>query len=472
MLFNTWTFCAFFAVVFALYCLLDHRWQNRLLLAASILFYGTWNWRFVFLLLATASFDYFVGQEIAKSPGSPRSRRWLIGSVVVNLGVLGTFKYFNFFVENAQAVGSVFGLSVPSVVLQVVLPVGISFYTFQSMAYTIDLYRGVLLPATSVWSFLLFVSFFPHLVAGPINRPQGLLSQCERERVMTWAGWRSGAFLFLVGLVKKVAIADQMAPIADAVFAHPREYTGGQALLGVYAFSLQIYADFSGYTDMARGLARIMGFELNENFQQPYLSQSITEFWRRWHISLSSWLRDYLYIPLGGNRKGLSRTYANLIVTMLLGGLWHGASWTFVLWGGLHGLYLAAHKVWLDRHRAPPSALLPVRLLKIFFIFHLVSFTWIFFRADTLHQALNVIRALRGRFPEGTGLWDPSWNVSVIALGLLALLLLDLPQYVGRSDSAVLGWPLFARAAALFVLVTLLVGTRNVRPEPFIYFQF
>jgi D-alanyl-lipoteichoic acid acyltransferase DltB (MBOAT superfamily) len=472
MLFNTWTFAAFFAIVFALYCLLDHRWQNRMLLAASCIFYGAWNWRFVFLMLGTASFDYFVGREIARDPRSPRARRWLIGSIVVNLGVLGVFKYFNFFVDSAQTLLAILGIHVPSVVLRVVLPVGISFYTFQSMAYTIDIYRGVLQPAMSLGSFLLFVSYFPHLVAGPINRPQGLLRQCEQPRAMTWAGWRSGAFLFLIGLVKKVVIADQVSPIADALFAHPRAYASSPALVGVYAFSLQIYADFSGYTDMARGMARIMGFELNENFHQPYLSQSITEFWRRWHISLSSWLRDYLYIPLGGSRKGLARTYANLIVTMLLGGLWHGASWRLVLWGGLHGSYLALHKALLELRPRRPSDLLPLRLLKVLLTFHLVTLTWIFFRADTLHDAFAVIGAILGRRPEGTGTWDPAWNISVVALGLLVIFLLDLPQYIAQSDSAVLRWPLAARAATLFALVAALVATRSVRAEPFIYFQF
>jgi alginate O-acetyltransferase complex protein AlgI len=356
MLFNSPSFWVFFSLFFALYAAFNHRWQNRLLLAASYVFYGWWDYRFVLLMLVSTVFDYFAGLLIAASAEHKIRRRWLIFSMVGNLGLLCFFKYFNFFIASAQALLHTLGFQSDPWVLSIILPIGISFYTFQSMSYTIDVYRNEIKPTRRFLDFALAVSFFPHLVAGPIMRASMLLPQIERPRRMTWDGWCRGWVLIVIGLFKKVCIADVVSGSADMVFAHPEQCSWPVLLFGLYCFALQIYADFSGYTDIARGVARLIDFELPENFNQPYFAANITDFWRRWHISLSTWLRDYLYIPLGGNRHGTWKTYRNLFLTMLLGGLWHGASWTFVVWGGLHGVYLAVHKLMLDTARVRQAA--------------------------------------------------------------------------------------------------------------------
>lgn len=345
MLFHSTTFALFFAVVFPLYCVLSHRFQNRWLLGASLVFYGWWDWRFLALMVAAASLDFVAALIIHGTDDEHVRRRWLMVSLVGNLGTLAFFKYFNFFVESFQASLGWLGVSASSSTLSIVLPIGISFYTFQALSYTIDVYRRQLTPVRNYADYLLFVTFFPQLVAGPIERATTLLPQILGPRRITWDHLSTGAWLIVLGLFKKTAIADLAASVADPVFAQPELHSSAALWLGVYAFALQIYADFSGYSDMARGLARMMGFELMVNFEQPYFAASVTEFWRRWHISLSTWLKDYLYVPLGGNRCGQAKTYRNLMITMLLGGLWHGASWNFVIWGGLHGLYLALHRI-------------------------------------------------------------------------------------------------------------------------------
>ncbi len=344
MLFNSTTFWFFFAIVFSTYAVLSRRWQNGLLLVASYVFYGWWDYRFLVLMLASTVFDYVVGLKLATNSFPTARRRWITASLVGNLGLLGCFKYFNFFLDSTRSVLELMGFHADLWTLSIILPAGISFYTFQSLSYTIDIYRGHIQPARNFWDFALSVSFFPHLVAGPIQRADSLLRQIERPRSMTWDGWCEGSALVLIGLFKKMAIADMLAPLVERTFSRPEQCSSLILLFGVYCFAVQIYADFSGYTDIARGVARFMGFELMINFNQPYFAADITDFWRRWHISLSTWLRDYLYISLGGNRHGTLRTYRNLMLTMVLGGLWHGAAWTFVVWGALHGLYLAAHK--------------------------------------------------------------------------------------------------------------------------------
>jgi alginate O-acetyltransferase complex protein AlgI len=344
MLFNSFVFVLFLAIVLPVYYALSHRWQNRFLLVASYVFYGYWDWRFLGLLAISTVLDFALALLIAGTDSPRRKKRRVALSVVVNLGILGFFKYFDFFVDSAAVLLESAGLQANLPMLRVVLPVGISFYTFQSMAYTIDVYRGIQPPTRNLLDFALYVAYFPQLVAGPIERASRLLPQIQSPRRVGQAQWERGAQLILWGYVKKVAIADGLAPYADAVFRDPSSFSGLSLWLGVYCFAVQIYCDFSGYTDIARGVSQLLGIELMENFRQPYLSRNITEFWRRWHISLSTWLRDYLYVPLGGNRRGPAMQYRNLMITMLLGGLWHGAAWTFVVWGGLHGLFLATHK--------------------------------------------------------------------------------------------------------------------------------
>jgi D-alanyl-lipoteichoic acid acyltransferase DltB (MBOAT superfamily) len=454
------------------------------------------HYRFVGLMLFTATLDYFIGKRMAVPQASrlhhagetPAVRRgWLVLSLASNLGVLGFFKYFNFFADNAWAALNAIGVAVPHWQLQILLPVSISFYTFQSLAYTIDLYRGQVQPARCLRDYLLFISYFPHLVAGPINRPQSLLAQCQEPRRLTWENWTQGATLILFGLFKKIAVADVLAPLADQAFTHPERCSCGTLLIGLYCFSFQIYADFSGYTDIARGLAKLMGFELMRNFDQPYFASNVTAFWRRWHISLSSWLRDYLYIPLGGNRLGRARTYLNLFLTMFLGGLWHGASWAFAVWGVLHGVYLAAHRLWLGGRKAkdelPPRGLRPgiVHAVKVLATFHLVALAWIFFRAGSPNTSgfACAFQYLRGLWPFGPhahvahAVRFDSDRVGQAVLAIAALvLLIDLPQYLKREHCVVLSWRFSWRVAAFALLCVWLIMLRETENVPFIYFQF
>jgi D-alanyl-lipoteichoic acid acyltransferase DltB (MBOAT superfamily) len=311
-------------------------------------FYGWWDSRFLLLLAFSTTVDYYCALKIAETDVESTRKKYILVSLISNLGILGFFKYFNFFVSSAHDALQTVGWNVSTPVLQIILPLGISFYTFQAISYTIDVYRRTIGPSRDFVAFALSVCYFPHLVAGPIQRASFLLPQLERDRRVRWVQIREGAGLIVYGLFKKVGVADAIAPLVDLRFASPGLYGWTDLLFAVYLFAIQIYCDFSGYSDIARGTSKLFGIELMLNFDHPYFSTSITEFWRRWHISLSTWLREYLYIPLGGNRHGVRRTYRNLLLTMLLGGLWHGANWTFVVWGGLHGLYLSIHKMLLD----------------------------------------------------------------------------------------------------------------------------
>jgi D-alanyl-lipoteichoic acid acyltransferase DltB (MBOAT superfamily) len=476
MLFNSYTFVIFLAIVLPLYYVLAHRWQNRMLLVASYIFYAAWDWRFLGLLLIQTVVDYFAALGMGQDPPPARRRLYLLASLGVNLGILGFFKYFNFFVDSFGQLLAVFKLPAPSVGLHILLPAGISFYTFQTMAYTIDVYRRREPVTRDFLTFALYVSYFPHLVAGPIMRAGHLIPQLARPRLVTRQMITTGAQLILMGYLKKVGIADPIAPYVEKAFADPGSFSPLALLLSLYLFAIQIYCDFSGYTDIARGVSRLFGIELTLNFLQPYFSRNITEFWHRWHISLSTWLRDYLYIPLGGNRHGAFRTYCNLMITMLLGGLWHGASWTFVAWGGLHGLYLAAHKFVAGGRRIglepPPRSLrewltfVPQALLT----FHLVCLTWVFFRAPDFTTAWAY---LTGLVASGASLPDYSGRLVAVAFYGLLMFLLDYGCW--RYDRE---FPLPVRAPALVrglayaaaVLIISFVGGSQV--VPFIYFQF
>ena len=351
MVFNSLVFFVFFAVVYAAYRVLPHRGQNWLLLVASYVFYGWWDWRFAGLLAATSFFSWGSGLLIARcrADGNARGAWWAsFANIALNLGILGFFKYWNFFQESFAALFGRFGLGLEMRLLGIVLPVGISFYTFQALSYSMDVYRGQLEPTRDWVDFFAFVAFFPQLVAGPIERAGHLLPQMRNPRTVTREGVESGAWLAVWGLFKKVVVADNLSVLVDSTYGAAGA-TGAMGLMATYAFAMQIYCDFSGYSDMARGLARMMGFELMENFRLPYFAANPKEFWARWHISLSTWLKDYVYIPLGGNRRGPRRQTANLFSTMLLGGLWHGAAWTFVAWGAFHGALLAAWHGWTRR---------------------------------------------------------------------------------------------------------------------------
>ena len=396
MFFNSFEYAVFLPVVLVLYWTVLRRRQNALLLVASYVFYAAWDWRFLGLLVLSTVTDFSVGRRLATSD-EVSDRRRLVGiSLLVNLGILGFFKYFNFFADSFADLMGNFGLAPSAPTLQVILPVGISFYTFQTLAYTIDVYRRKKEPEQSLLDFAVYVAFFPQLVAGPIERAQRLLPQIKATRTsLSYEQIRSGVFLILIGLVRKVVIADSMAPIVNNAFGSADRAGAGTLMVGIVAFALQIYGDFAGYSDIARGSSRLLGIELMENFNQPYLSRNITHFWRTWHISLSTWLRDYLYIPLGGNRKGTAKTYRNLMLTMLLGGLWHGAAWTFVVWGGLHGLYLIVHRQVRHITKKDPSDSFEWRdLLPAFVTFNLVNVAWIFFRAESFTQAFDYLGGL------------------------------------------------------------------------------
>ncbi len=393
MLFCSREFLLFFAVVFALYWMLPwRRGRVWLLLTASFFFYASWNKGLAVLIGASTVLDYLLALGMERSAVSWRRKLLLGVSLTANLGLLCYFKYANFFLDSlAQALGAA-GVTTEFRTLEVILPVGISFYTFEAINYTVDVYRRRIRAERSLGDFMLFILFFPHLVAGPIVRARDFLPQVKRPKRWDWARLYLGTGYFLMGLVKKMAIADRMAEYADPVFADPSAYRSGAVLFAVLAYAVQIYGDFSGYTDMAIGTAHMLGYKLARNFHMPYLSVNVADFWRRWHISLSSWLRDYLFIPLGGSRGSGWQTTRNLLITMTLGGLWHGASWTFVFWGVLHGLFLIVHRVFRGFSERRPwldwaLGTLPGTLLRMLLTFLCVAVGWVFFRADVRHRA-------------------------------------------------------------------------------------
>ena len=461
MVFNSWLFFAFALVVFPLYYHLTHRWQNRMLLVASYVFYGAWDYRFLALLLFSTLVDFIAARRITVSEGR-RRKAWLVTSLAVNLGLLGFFKYFNFFIDSANGLAGSFGIDPGFLRLGIVLPVGISFYTFQTMSYTIDVYRGKLEPAQSFRDFALFVSYFPQLVAGPIERATHLLPQIERPRRVDLRLLHEGIWLISWGLFKKAVIANNLAIVVDRTFASGAGATGAEYLIAIYAFAFQIYCDFSGYSDIARGLAALMGIDLMVNFNSPYAATSPRDFWRRWHISLSTWLRDYLYIPLGGNRGALWQTYRALILTMLLGGIWHGAKWTFVVWGLYHGVWLSLHR-WLavDRGWTLPDTR-AWRIAARAGTFHAVCLGWLFFRADSLTHAGQILAS----FTAGAA-------IGPLALKALAVLVpVTFVLWLGDSRRAADVRSLTPRLAAvgfLWLAVALLPPSVG---QPFIYFQF
>ncbi len=473
MIFNSWEYFVFLPLVLVLYYAFNRRAQNLWLLVASYFFYGWWDWRFCSLLLISTLVDFVCGLGMDFRP--QQKRGWLMVSMITNLGILGFFKYFNFFIDSAGVALAALGFEPNLPVLRIILPVGISFYTFQTMSYTIDVYRGHLVPTRSLIDFALYVAYFPQLVAGPIERATHLLKQFAEPRTVTRPMVETGCFLILLGLFRKVVIADGVAPMVNAVFASAATANWMELCAGTGLFAIQIYCDFAGYSDIARGTSRLFGIELMVNFNQPYFSRNITEFWRRWHISLSTWLRDYLYIPLGGNRHGTMATYRNLFLTMLLGGLWHGARWNFVIWGGLHGLYLAIHKLWLARH---PTQLCVDSNHKfsigdwagMLFTFGLVNLAWIFFRSTTLAEALAILQgiaSIRGGLDR-----------DVLALGVKLLFYgslvfaLDWPAFIHNQHERMLEWSWLARCGVYACLLFLLILLRPLNDTPFIYFQF
>jgi alginate O-acetyltransferase complex protein AlgI len=484
MLFNSLQFLVFFPVVTALFFVLPHRFRWLLLLGASCVFYMAFVPAYIFILLFTIVIDYCAGLLIEAAQGS-RRKLYLMLSLVANLGVLGVFKYYNFFIGNVGALLHWGGSAAALPLLRIMLPIGLSFHTFQAMSYTIEVYRGHQKAERHFGIYALYVLFYPQLVAGPIERPQNMLPQFHRKQYFDYDRVVSGLRLMAWGLFKKVVIADRLARLVNEVYDTPTHYRGLPLLVATVFFSIQIYGDFSGYSDIARGSARVMGFELMLNFDRPYFSRSLPEFWRRWHISLSTWFRDYLYIPLGGRRVALPRACFNLFCVFLLSGLWHGANWTFLVWGALHGAYLVIGILTrTSRQRLVERLpLLSSPVLNVALTYALVAFAWIFFRANSAPDALYLIRHLfdtSAALHEGTlfhGLaavkvFYPryEWLALAGALGVLGLV------EAAQARVAVGGWvarqPTPVRWALYYGIVLGIALLSPFERVQFIYFQF
>lgn len=474
MIFTSFEFVLFFCFFAGIRsCLKNLATEKWFMLVASYLFYMSWSIPCGGLILLTSMIDFLVGLRLGKTSDPFQRKALLVSSLVANLGVLAYFKYTNFLLNTAGWGLGILGFHTQFPHLEILLPAGISFFTFQSMSYTIDVYRRQIQPCQNCRDFLLFVAFFPQLLAGPIVRAADFLPQLLKRLRPSASDIESGLALFALGAVKKLVISDQLAPHVEAIFSHPESFDSLTLLLGLLGYSVQIYCDFSGYSDMAVASARLLGYRFPDNFQMPYASANITEFWRRWHMSLSTWLRDYLYIPLGGNRVGRGRTYFNLMVTMLLGGLWHGASWNFVLWGAIHGLALAVHKLWRERlGDGIAQATAPGRILwkatSHTLTLATVFLGWIFFRSQSFAGAADYIVGMATRFNTGTRLISPHILAGVTAVAVLHLLIDRRRDWAAELP----GRSVVYRFAAYTLLIALITILGSTDASPFIYFQF
>ena len=477
MLFNSVEFALFLPLVFSIYWILGSKnrsAQNFFLLLASYLFYGWWDYRFLTLIAFSTLVDFAMGLSIRKAQKEQRKKIYLWISILVNIGFLGFFKYYNFFIESFQDAFTLLGQSFEISTLQIVLPVGISFYTFQTLSYTIDVYRKKLAPTRDLLAFSAFVSFFPQLVAGPIERATNLLPQFQDKRVFDYEKAKDGLRQILWGLFKKIVIADNCAEYANEIFNNSGDYSGSTLFMGAFFFAFQIYGDFSGYSDIAIGTSRLFGFNLMQNFAFPYFSRDIAEFWRRWHISLSTWFRDYVYIPLGGSRGGTQMKIRNTMIIFVVSGFWHGANWTFIIWGFLNACYFLPLQL-MERNRRYTNLVAENRLfinatelLQIFITFLLTLLAWIFFRANSVGHAIEYIRDMFVKslleVPEIF-----SWEVILLTLFMIIV------EWLGRSNLYALEGlptlPRWFRWIAYFILLFMLF-TFTGRQQEFIYFQF
>lgn len=469
MLFSSGTFWVLFLVFIPVYSLLKRRlWQMIVFVVAfSFYFYYKSSGVFVVLLFATSLFDWLLSRLLVRLKSVTARKLCVACSLTASLGILGYFKYANFFLWNISAmVGANFQP------LDLILPVGISFYTFQSISYIVDVYKGRVAPTHTWLEYAFFLSFFPALVAGPIVRADYFLPQIRENRHATRDEVYMGFWLIILGVVKKAIIADYIAQYNDLIFQSPTGYSGFETVMGIIGYTMQIYCDFSGYSDMAIGIALIMGFRLAQNFNFPYKSQNLTDFWRRWHISLSTWLRDYIYIPLGGNRKGTRRTYINNFATMLIGGLWHGAAWKFVFWGAMHGAGLAVHKAskpWLDRL----GSSWPVKALSWFVTMTVVALLWVFFRADSWTDSWLIIKNAFTDFSLDYALPFASARMLWLIMMLVIIVAHALPtNFWGKAAAAFVKSPWIIKLLIFIVVVQLVIEFRGEDVAPFIYFQF
>jgi D-alanyl-lipoteichoic acid acyltransferase DltB (MBOAT superfamily) len=475
VLFPTIQFGIFFPLVFVGSWLLrpfPRRWKI-FMVVASYFFYGWWDWRYCFLLAFVTVTNQIFVVAIAESRSHAAKRFWVTVGVVVDVGVLGYFKYYNFFAQSVTDGFAKFGIHISPQLRDIVLPIGVSFFTFQAMSYVIDAYRDNLKPVTLL-DFAVYISFFPHLIAGPIVRAVEFLPQLRKKPDPRYIEASRAFRLIVAGMFKKVVVSSFLAStIVDKVFAAPNNHSSLEVLLGIYGYAFQIYADFSGYTDIAIGCALLLGIRFPPNFDSPYRALSLQDFWRRWHMTLSRWLRDYLYISLGGNRKGRWNTYRNLMLTMLIGGLWHGASWTFVVWGGIHGTGLCVERLMAERRAAlglaaPPDTAAH-RFMRWFVTFNVVCLAWVFFRAPTFSMAMSVL----GRLFTGWGV--PSPEVSLLLVVTLALMLAS--QFVPERTMeqvqvAFSNFPIVAQGVTLAGCFFLIDALGPTGVAPFIYFQF
>jgi len=470
LLFNSVQFMLLFALFISLYAMIYKTYWSRAVYVVlfSLFFYYKSSGVYVIMLTCSIFFNFGIGHALSQLI-QPWKRKLLLGlSIALNLGMLVYYKYTNFFLENF---GYISGKNIET--LDIFLPIGISFFTFQAMSYVIDMYRRQVEPEYNIMDFAFYISFFPQLVAGPIVRASHFLPQLKKKISISKEQIGAGMFLIMQGLVKKAIIADYIAQYNDMVFRMPHTYSGFENLMAVYGYTMQIYCDFSGYSDIAIGIGKMMGFDLGINFLKPYQAMNITDFWRRWHISLSTWLRDYLYIPLGGNKKGKIRTYVNLFITMLLGGLWHGASWKFVVWGGMHGIGLAIHKLY-GRYIKPilPSTIAG-KILSWLLTFHFVIFLWIFFRAPSFEKAIDMITIIGTKFDIAYFL--PFWNTrqSFLIMLLIGFAIHAIPvKSFDKLTALFVKLPFMVKAIAFVILVQLIVQFKTAGVQPFIYFQF
>ncbi len=478
MLFNSIDFAVFLPIVFILYWFVFNKslkLQNALIVAASYLFYGWWDWRFLSLILFSTVIDYFVGVGLSKQEKVSKRRVLLLTSIFVNLGFLGFFKYYNFFLDNFVEAFSFFGQSINAQGLNIILPVGISFYTFQTLSYSIDVYRRKLEPTKDFVAFTAFVSFFPQLVAGPIERATHLLPQFYKERTFNYDKAVDGLRQILWGLFKKIVIADQAAEYANLIFNNSADYSGSTLVVGALFFTFQIYGDFSGYSDIAIGTARLFGFSLMQNFAFPYFSRDIAEFWRRWHISLSTWFRDYVYIPLGGSRGSLKMKVRNIFVIFIVSGFWHGANWTFIVWGALNAIYFLPLML-MKKNRVNTDVVAEGKYLPslkefvaMAVTFSLTVLAWVFFRAENIPHALSYLSEIFSSSLFTMPQERPRYLI-------LILILFVIMEWFGREHQYAIEklgakWPKLLRWSAYYVIAMSIVLLAGQKSE-FIYFQF
>ena len=477
MLFDSPTYFIFLIPVVLVYWRLNRRQQNVFLLVASYFFYGWWDWRFLALMIGSTTVDFLIAQKISPASANPNRKIWFVFSLILNFSILGTFKYFNFFTDSFSTLLGTLGIhNIPLPLIRILLPPGISFYTFQEVAYIVDVYKGRLQSAKSFVDYGLFVSLFPHLIAGPIQRPEHLLPQVQKDRSFDAERFFDGIMLIFSGLVRKCVVADNCALLANAAFGgqfgKPSFWT---VLIGTYAFAWQVYGDFSGYSDIARGSAQLLGFHFMVNFRQPYLSRRLQEFWRRWHISLSTWLRDYLYIPLGGSAGGEWRTSLNLLITMVLAGLWHGAAWTFVIFGAIHGSVLAIERYLFPAGRKSNGAAGAVEssgFLSIWgqrvLTFNIFCLSLAFFRAASLSSAVQFLGGL------SNFAWRSEYLSAFLLLSLFAipLFMVDLLMEASKQEYPFATAPYALRTgfAAIALIILALFSGNSL--NAFVYFRF